>query len=175
MSNHNPRRNTLRLPGYDYRNPGYYFVTIDTYQQQFLFGEVIDARMHLNPLGEIVKRHWLIIPRNARFIHLDRFVIMPNHMHGIVHIMNSAPEVPKEPFPTAEIKANSLSVIIRTFKAAVTRSANRELEAPPVKIWHRSFNDRIIREEESLDDVRFYINNNPKRWWKNRKDDQHRA
>lgn len=168
MSNHKHRRNTLRLPGYDYRKPGYYFVTIGTYQQQLLFGEVIDARMHLNPLGEIVKRHWIIIPQNVRFINLDRFVIMPNHMHGIVHIMNKALEIPEEPFPTAEIKENSLSVIMRTFKAAVTRSANRELVDPPVKIWHRSFHDRIIREQESLDDVRFYINNNPKRWWEKR-------
>jgi putative transposase len=170
MTDHPTRRNTLRLRDFDYRTPGYYFVTIGTYQHLPIFGEVRNARMHLNPLGEIVKECWLLIPQTTGFIELDQFVIMPNHLHGIVYIMDSAPEIQVEPLPTAHAQANSLSVVIRTFKAGVTRIANQQWQEPPAKIWQRSFYDHIIRNEESLQAVRYYIANNPLVWWQKRQE-----
>jgi len=170
MTDFPTRRNTLRLRDFDYRTPGYYFVTIGTYQHLPMFGEVNDARMHLNSLGEIVKECWLLIPHKTDYIEVDRFVIMPNHLHGIVHIMDSAPALDAEPLPTAHAQARSLSVVIRTFKAGVTRIANQQWQDPPAKVWQRSFYDRIIRNEESLDAVRSYIDNNPMVWWQKRRE-----
>jgi len=165
MTDFPTRRNSLRLRDFDYRAPGYYFVTIGTYQHLPIFGEVNDARMHLNPLGEIVKACWLLIPQKTGFIELDQFVIMPNHLHGIVYIMDSGPAIDAEPLTTAHAQARNLSVVIRTFKAAVTRIANQRWKEPPAKIWQRSFYDRIIHNDESLEAVRSYIHNNPLVWW----------
>jgi len=166
MTDQTTRRNSLRLQGYDYRNPGYYFVTILAFQRQCLFGEVLEKKVHLNQLGEIVKHHWLSIPKKKLGFDIDAFVIMPNHLHGIVRIMNTVQKQIAEENMLAFAKANSLSVLIRTFKASVTKSARKEIDDYPPKIWHRSFNDRILRDSESLDAIRFYIKSNPWRWKK---------
>ena len=158
------RRNSLRLQGYDYRTPGYYFVTISTYQSRHLFGEVHNKKMHLNRLGEIAKYHWLLTPEKSPFVDLDAFIIMPNHLHGIVHILKTNQIPADENTALKFAKARSLSVLMRTFKASVTKTVRRALNEPPPQIWHRSFNDHIIRDNESLENVRFYICSNPARW-----------
>lgn len=154
----------MRLPGYDYRIPGYYFVTILAFQRQNLFGEIIGKKMHLNELGKIVQYHWLLTPEKSPFVELDAFIIMPNHLHGIVRLLNTT-LIPTIEDPSLSFaKAHSLSVLMRTFKASVTKTAKKTIPEPPPQIWHRSFNDRILRDNESLDAVRFYIRSNPSRW-----------
>lgn len=81
-------RRSVRLPGYDYAQPGAYFVTIRTRQQQRLFGDIIDGTVHLNALGWQVKHCWLAIPRHFPHAELDVFVIMPDHIHGIIRIIH---------------------------------------------------------------------------------------
>jgi putative transposase len=89
---YDPRRHhrrSIRLKGYDYRQPGAYFVTICTCQREELFGQIVDGEMQLSPLGELIKREWFRSAQMRREIELfdDELVIMPNHIHGIVHIV----------------------------------------------------------------------------------------
>jgi putative transposase len=79
-------RRSIRLPGYDYTQAGAYFVTICTNQRQRLFGEIVDGKMHLNLCGQVVVSRWQNIPRHFPCVKLDEFVLMPDHLHGIVVI-----------------------------------------------------------------------------------------
>jgi len=84
-------RRSIRLPGYDYTQPGAYFVTIVTYERMPLFGEIVDGEMRLNDAGRVAERCWLAIPSHFPHVALDVFVIMPNHVHGILWIVETPP------------------------------------------------------------------------------------
>jgi len=160
-------KNSLRKPGYDYRLPGYYMVTINTYHKQPLFGKIDEDRLIATQLGQITRNIWNEIPQHEPTVKLDEFVLMPDHIHGIIQIMGNAYDIlglpEKQQF---QPDAHSLSIIIRNFKAGVTRTANRTLPASPVRIWQTSFHDRIIHDEQGLEHARWYIRNNPANWWK---------
>lgn len=86
-----PQRKSPRLQGYDYSQPGAYFVTICTHQRLHCFGEVIEGSMNLNRLGEIASELWFALPQHHPGIELDAFVVMPNHIHGIIVLVGTAP------------------------------------------------------------------------------------
>ena len=169
------RRNSLRLPGYDYSQPGAYFVTIVTHQRECLFGEVVDGEMQLNEYGMIAKERWLAIPRHFPNVELGAFVIMPNHGHGIIIITDKVVGVvgaqhaaPLRPVPLQSqqpnVKSGSLSAIIRSYKSAVTKYIHQIDEFSPEKIWQRGFHDRIIRNEDEWSSIHLYIETNPANW-----------
>ncbi len=83
-------RRSVRLKGYDYARPGSYFVTVCTHQRELLFGEVIEGLMRRNALGDLVHAEWYATERIRREIRLDAFIIMPNHLHGIIRIVGQA-------------------------------------------------------------------------------------
>ncbi|HEY6409203.1 MAG TPA: transposase [Ktedonobacteraceae bacterium] len=95
----NSRRST-RLKNYDYSQPGYYFVTICTYEKKWLFGEIIDDQMHLNSVGDIVQTVWNTLPKRFPHLALDEYIIMPNHMHGIIVIEATQPYNSTSTIPT---------------------------------------------------------------------------
>ena len=191
----NFHRQSIRLKGYDYSSPGYYFVTICTYHKKCLFGEVIEGQMKLNDHGTLVLKQWNRIPDHFRKIQLDEMVIMPNHIHGIINIIDvgakhnnsdsctktndigsDASPLPKKRTPIGT-KRNSLSSIIQNFKSITSRQFNRINGKSNVKLWQRNFYDHIIRNEESLNRIREYIIYNPLKWefdkenpinWKNK-------
>jgi len=105
-----PQRKSPRLQGFDYRYPGGYFITICTHQREMLFGTVIDGAMHPNAAGQIAQSVWQSIPAHRPQITLDVFVVMPNHIHGLLWIADN---------PTTA--AASLSTIVGGYKAEVTR------------------------------------------------------
>jgi len=175
-----------RLSGWDYTSPGYYFVTICTYNHQTFFGRVIDGQVNLSPLGDIAREFWLEIPTHFHRTCLDEFVIMPNHIHGIV-IINAnysasnditvetqhAASLQYRADPISHPKLNphkqlnkpapgSLSAIIRSYKSAVTRWARRNDH--PHFAWQPRFYDHIIQDENSLENIRAYIMGNPVKW-----------
>jgi len=82
-------RRSIRLKGYDYSQPGLYFITLCTYRRQCWFGEIKRSRMHLNQIGKIVAREWLHSAQMRPTLQLDEWTIMPNHLHGIVRIIAS--------------------------------------------------------------------------------------
>ena len=187
-----------RYKNWDYRNNGYYFITICTQNREHFFGKIVDDQMVLNELGEIVHTQWYASEKIRQNIFLDQFVIMPNHIHGIVIIDNNdnigrrdvwqnvstkhhpvtdvLPNVstqttanPKNKF-MAEISpsSNSLSMMIRQFKSAVTRHARQIM---PQFGWQRNYYDHIIRNEKSLEKIQEYIFHNPAMWHRDRNND----
>ncbi len=157
-------RQSSRLKGYDYAQPGSYFVTLVTKFRYPFFGRVIKGKMHLSRMGFVVRREWdrtLIIRKN---VELDAFIIMPDHLHGIIHIKYAHPRSGVLQCAPAGFVSPSqtLGAIIRGFKSAVTKKihvmGNEEFS------WQRNFHDRIIRDEQSLHQIREYIRLNPKNW-----------
>lgn len=158
-------RKQYRLPYYNYASSGLYFITICADRHACLFGDVGEAGMRLSPLGDIVVRCWEHIPASSPYASIDAFVVMPNHVHGIVLIDN--PDEPREITDMRfEPRKRSLSVVVRNFKAAVSIRA-RETE-PHLVVWQQRFFDRIIRNERELLAVRKYIADNPRRWYDDR-------
>lgn len=146
-------RHAMRLQGYDYDQEGAYFVTICTFQREYLFGE-IDAEgvMGLNVYGKIVMTQWARLPQHYPHVELDTFVVMPNHVHGIVVLSDKG------------TKKHGLSEIIRGFKTYSARRINDSRGTLGTPIWQRSFHDEIIRGETALNRIRQYIQTNPAQW-----------
>lgn len=163
-----PQRKTPRLQGYDYRQNGAYFITVCTYKRQHLFGEIYGDEMELNTLGCIVQTCWEQIPTHFPVAELDAFVIMPNHMHGIIFITLETEPNNYQPERFSKPIARSLSTIMRSFKSAVTKQINQLLVADNKSVWQGRFHDHIIRSERSLNVLREYAINNPARWDKDR-------
>ena len=146
-----PERKHTRIPHYDYATPNYYFVTICTHEKQYLFGTV----EQLNGFGQIAADALLEIPRHFPQASVDKYVVMPNHIHAII-ILRESPET----------QGQSLSVILGQYKATVSRELHKSM--PDRKIWQKSYYDRIIRNEQGYRDAWRYIDENPVRWYANR-------
>jgi len=150
-----PKRKSPRLKHHDYSEDGAYFVTICTSNRDYHFGDVVEGKMILSAYGHLATACWLLIPRHYRQVQLDIYVVMLNHVHGIV-ILNQ-----RNLFPE---KRRDLGHIIGTYKAAVTRQIN-QLETSIVGcLWQERFHDHIIRNEADLNRIREYVVNNPKLW-----------
>jgi len=171
------RRRSIRLKGYDYTRPGAYFVTICTHNREPLFGRVVDGKMVLNEYGEIVREEWFRSARIRDEIELfpGEFVVMPNHVHGIVWIVETHDRTPtvgatgrsplriQSAHPRGPV-ARSLGSFIAGFKSAVTRRINIMRGTPGARVWQRNYWEHIIRDDRALDAIRRYIAENPLRW-----------
>lgn len=164
---HNRKLN--RLKGYDYSQQGYYFVTICTKNMIEYFGEIRNNNMIINKYGLIVQKQWLWLEKHFKYVHLDEFVIMPNHRHGILEINPNVginrdlslrrPKQQKQNDENQKIKIKSLSELIGAFKT--TSSKQIHLDGLKDFKWQRSFYEHIVRNHESLERIRLYIRNNP--------------
>ena len=174
-SDHNRKR--TRLANFDYSAVGMYFVTICTANREHFFGEICDGKMILNDCGKIADKCWREIPTHFPNTKLDEFVVMPNHVHGIVWIENSVNDenivrVGDKNFCPLQNEINqkswqsklsrSLSSIIRGFKIGVTKWCRQNSDI--YLVWQRLFHDHIVRDDEELNRVREYISLNPKNW-----------
>ena len=155
------RLNSLRLPGYDYSQSGYYFITICTKDRKELFGTITRDRMIENVYGKIVRDCWNDLPNHYHF-ELDEFIVMPNHIHGIIVLSDVG--VGLRPTPTGP----GLSEIIRGFKSFSARRINQRRKLLGKPVWQRNFYDHIIRAEEDLNAIREYIRFNPEKWERDR-------
>lgn len=162
-------RRSIRIQGFDYGYPGAYFITIVTYQRDRIFGNIVDGKMQLNALGAITDECWRAIPEHFPNVDLGTYVIMPNHVHGIIVInenwmaTDSSPSVgAQHAAPLPNVKPGSLGAIVRSFKSAVTRRVGRELNT--TGIWQRNYYEHIIRNHEDWDRIDRYIETNPFRW-----------
>ncbi len=164
---HKPRRRSLRLKDYDYAQPGAYFVTTVTRDRLSLFGEIVADSMRLNAFGDIVRACWDDLPSHYAHIELDAFVVMPNHVHGIIILENPAGEGLK-PSPAGTIatttKRHGLPEIVRAFKTFSARRINELRGTPNVPVWQRSFHERVIRSDHELNRIRQYLIDNPEQW-----------
>lgn len=152
------KRTRLRFDKYDYAQNGFYFVTISTHNRVNCLGEIRDGVMVLNDRGCVVQRVWYELPGHYPNCCVDEHVIMPNHVHGIIEINNNNVGEGFKPSPT-----HGLSEIIRAFKTFSSRRIN-ETAGSKIFQWQRGFYDHIIRNEQDLNRVREYIQNNPMQW-----------
>ncbi len=174
------------MKGWDYSSAGWYFVTICTHARNPFFGVVHEGNMFRSDLGEIARRYWLDIPDHFPHALLDEFVIMPDHVHGIIvinptktypvetqHVFVETQHVFVEMQHAASLqvphislpKAGSISAIVRSYKSAVTHWAHENGKAE--FSWQTRIYDRIIRDEASLANLRLYILENPHNITKN--------
>ena len=160
-------RHSIRLRGWDYRRGGAYFVTIVTYDRAPLFGEVVDGVVVASEFGRIVVEEWERTTQLRPYVRLDAFVVMPNHVHGIVWIVEDetmAVGAQRRCAPPTNVLPRSLGAIVRAFKSIVTKRINRIRDTPGAPVWQRNYYERIVRDEQGLNAIRGYIQNNPANW-----------
>jgi len=164
------RRKSLRLKDYDYTSPGFYFITAFIKNREIHFGEIKDHTVVLNKMGRIANAILKEIPKNHPNAALNAYVIMPNHVHCIIQLLDKTKSkgvACNTPF-TSEYHSSispssgSLSVIIRNYKSSVTRQCR--LKGHNYFQWHRGFHDTIIRSDKQLHAIREYIKTNPQNW-----------
>ena len=144
-----------RLPGYDYSQPGFYFVTICVEQHRMAFGTILDNEVYLKEPGEIAQSVWLTLPKRFAHVKLHEYIFMPNHMHAILELteLDSTSSGPRA----------ALWEIIRLFKAATSYQVRRS-KGHPWFAWQDDYYDEIISNETALQHIRRYIYENPLRW-----------
>ncbi|MCK8816335.1 transposase [Natroniella sulfidigena] len=171
------QRKRLRLEEYDYSQNGYYFVTLCTKNKESLFGEIINNESSLNEAGQMIEKWWIKLEDKFN-LRLDKYIIMPNHFHGIIQLKtNSCADSISEEDDICIEKAGrhpglplpSLSKIMQWFKTMTTNEYIRKVREDDwqpfnKKLWQRSFYDRVIRSEDELNQTRKYIINNPRKW-----------
>ncbi len=154
------QRRTIRLKGYDYKRLGAYFVTIATRNRESRFGDIIDGEVRLNDTGRLVKSAWEWLTMRYAYVELDTYVVMPNHLHGIIDIFDQYSGNREKD----QALRKPLGRLIGAFKTWSTRRVNNALETPGQPLWQRNYYERVIRNDEELDRVREYIVYNPMRW-----------
>ena len=184
LNNKKIGRQSIRLKNYNYAANGYYFVTICTHEKYCFFGDVVKGKMQLSAVGKIARQYWLEIPQHSKHTYLDEFIIMPNHVHGIIIIDNPDSRVvpwydPTWNNPTVDgesdlsqtmsqlsPKSGTLSVIVRSYKSSVTRWCRQNDD--DIFHWQSRFYENIIRDKRALNNIRRYIINNPVKWQQDR-------
>ena len=173
-------RKSIRLKNYDYSKEGLYFITICTQNKENLFGEIIDGKMILNNAGEIVKKELLKTNEIRKNIKIDKWVIMPNHIHFIIEILegfssgkpvqNNVGVLPlanpkKMIIPLAnsnKLRANTVGSIVNQIKSKITKEIRKVTEI--FSVWQRNYYENIIRNDEIHKKIIEYIENNPLKW-----------
>lgn len=175
MTRQKYHRRSIRLNGYNYSSKGLYFVTVCTQDRKCLFGEIIEQQIHLNDYGNIVQNEWLKTPSVRANVVSDEFVIMPNHVHGIIIITDKTDpgDTSKtdrrgvsQYAPTIRFRSPSQTIgsIIRGFKSTATKQINILRKTPHLPIWQRNYYEHIIRGEGELNRIRQYIIDNSLNW-----------
>jgi putative transposase len=166
------QRKHIRLRDHDYRM-GSYFVTFVTRERERFLGEVLEGEVVLSEIGRMAESFWLDIPDHFPKVDLDEFVIMPNHVHGILHLSSPGDLSVRTP-DLASLRTDhvskqfgppvpgALSTIISQYKAAVTRWCRKN--GHEHFAWHGRYHDRLIRDQSELERIRKYIALNPSRW-----------
>jgi REP element-mobilizing transposase RayT len=164
-------RRSIRVQGYDYTQSGAYYVTIVAYQRQHFFGEVVNGEMRLNALGQIARDEWFKTATLRPYVELyeDEFIVMPNHVHGIIWIHHEMVGVERRSAPTPastlpNVPPKSLGAIVRAYKSAVTYAINTLQNQRGAGLWQRNYYEHIIRDEKDLQAKRDYILSNPMSW-----------
>ena len=161
-------KKSLRLAEFDYSSPGYYFVTTTVRNFRRVFGRTVDELMIHNESGLIAVDCWEHIPYSYPGLVLHTYVVMPNHVHGIIEITVNAPRVrtSSKHDGTDEYRPSDylLSQAMGSFKAAVTHRMDEGLTRTAESFWYPGFMDRIIRNQFEYDQRTQYILNNPRRW-----------
>ena len=182
-------RHSIRATWHDYKE-GIYFITICTGQKQHLLGRITNSEMHFSPEGEIISNCLKAIPDHHKNVEIWNSVIMPNHIHMILHVgaqyfapASSMDITPASILATTNVGCirpprhgiactdnhfnSSVAIIVRTFKAACSTEINRYRRAQniaPLQLWQRNYHEHIIRDQHAFDKIMEYIDNNVANW-----------
>lgn len=187
-----PRRRSLRLRGYDYRQPGAYFVTVCTQNRVRLFGDIADGVIDLTAAGQMVENVWEELSAFYTGVEIDAFAVMPNHVHGIIVLGEATADIAPRvesvgaapcgrpgfgtgtgqtqgSAPTEPVGKLSLADVVARFKTMTTRRyaegvSRASWPAFPGRLWQRNYFEHVVRNEPDLDRIRRYIELNPSRW-----------
>ncbi|QFY91129.1 transposase [Magnetovirga frankeli] len=176
-------RRSIRLQGYDYSQAGAYFVTLCTQDRECLFGDIVNGEMRMNDAGKMIQAVWDEIPANYPGVDIDSFIVMPNHIHGIVVIVGAAPRGRPDSAYSQDGQARgpigqpqgvaptrlSLPDMVHRFKTMTTKRYADGVKRNgwstfPGKLWQRNYWEHIVRNEPELNRIREYIHNNPAQW-----------
>lgn len=167
-------RRSIRLKEFDYTTPWWYYVTICTDGHKYSFGKIRNGKMELNLFGKIADECWRNISKHFQQVELDYYVIMPNHIHGIVIIngrgtaCRALTNANRDNTDNDELFGKpvkgSLPTIIRSYKSAVTKRINEIKKAAGGIVWQRNYYEHVIRNEKELYNIRRYIEQNPLKW-----------
>jgi len=168
-------RRSIRIPDFDYSQPGAYFITLVAQGRERLFGEIKIGEMHLSEAGRIVWEIWNSLPARYPQVGVGTASVMPDHFHGIVKILaipfGAIHELPQTELPRQmrvtdqmERRRMTLPLVVGYFKMNTAKRINllRGLEGVPV--WQRNYYERIIRDDGEYDRIHRYIEANPSNW-----------
>jgi len=173
-------RRSIRFRGYDYSQPGAYYLTLCTHEKEHLFGEIAGGEMKRNECGEIVRQGWEDFPRRYPAVQVDSFVVMPNHIHGIL-LVGAIHELPQGDFQGATRESPQrqfqravhepplrrrmlLPKLIGYLKMTTSKRINEIRGTPGSPVWQRNYYEHIIRNEDELGKIREYVATNPVQW-----------
>jgi putative transposase len=183
-------RRSIRLKGYDYSRSGAYFITICTRNRECLFGEIENREMRLNEFGDIVQTCWKWLGHQYEYVGIDQFVVMPNHVHGIL-ILNHGdqhvgavrepplqqpplqqPPLQQPPLRSSQSGQSALPVkprksigrLIGAYKTVSSKQINQIRGTPGMPVWQRNYYEHIIRDDQDYKCIAEYIMNNPLKW-----------
>ena len=147
-------RRSIRLKEYDYSSEGLYFVTICSHEHKCVFGEIIDDNIILNRCGNIIDKEWKSLPQHFPNIVCHEYIIMPNHIHGIIQI-----EERIQGGPTPPLRKTTLGNILAYYKYRTTKQLDQR-----IPLWQRNYYEHIIRNQQSYEEIAAYIVENPVHW-----------
>jgi REP element-mobilizing transposase RayT len=163
-------RRSIRLKSYDYSLAGAYFITVCTQDRACSLGEIVNGEMRLNDAGEIAVSVWREISEHFPSVATDEFVVMPNHIHGILVVADASVRATHaSPLPALRGRASgpsqrSIGAIVGSFKSAAAKRINESRGTVGVSVWQRNYYEHVIRGDDALNRVRQYIIDNPAQW-----------
>ena len=165
-----PKRQDLRLKGWNYATPGHYFVTVCARERREVFGAVVNGRAVLNACGQVADACWREIPKHFPSARVDEYVVMPNHMHGVIELLKGSAIA--DPCNQAIADPCTLGDVIGAYKSAVSRILGRQfptrtllpVPAGGSALWHRNYWDVVVRSDKALAAIRAYIRSNPQNY-----------
>ncbi len=164
-------RQSRRLPGWDYSTQGWYFLTCVTWDRRPILAEIQGGCLRPTAAGCVSERAWRTIPDHFPGVTLDAFVVMPDHVHGLIHLddrgygATDAGATHGSPLPgSPRLRPRSLGAIVAGWKSAATKGIWRECPELPRRIWQRNYHEWVVRDDRWLERIRDYIAQNPAKW-----------
>ena len=177
------RRRSIRIPAYDYAGPGAYFVTIVTQDRECRFGYIENGALNMSPQGRIADGFWRAIPEHFPQVELGAYIVMPNHIHGIIILdgraatssptvgaQHAAPLPQSMPHPQSahrgpNVMPGSLGAIVRSYKSAVTKAVVQQFGGVS-RVWQRNYFEHVIRDDDDWQRIHAYVESNIVNWAK---------
>ncbi len=141
-------------------------MTVVVENREPYFGDVVNGEMQLNVFGQLVVNAWEWLGRHYSYVTLDEYVVLPNHLHGIIIMADDLGRGDSRIARTgaAQISRKPLGRLIGAFKTVATKKINLACGSPGNRLWQRNYYEHIIRDDEELDHAREYIRDNPMKW-----------